>query len=258
MDNTDKQADPTADGSTSLITEDVVQAVIAELTIDAPSSDIKDCLKAHEYGKSFKQLTAVFTHQFSKECIVDTLSYLNVPGRAEYVKSANVESLICRIQNLLPDECGICNKVYCVKNADPSLLSCEICGQDAHNDCLISAVNNSLPQEDMRTTLSKEEVLKFFNPLNIPGWHYICKPCAADCIPQDDKGLKKKSKKENKKEENKVISPSLSLTTSEKSNPVDTNDNATPKGPLSTIVNLEGSQDNKTIDDSQTKKKTIC
>ena len=192
------------DHSTSLITEDVVQNIVAELTVHAPCSDVKDCLKAYEYGKSFKQLITVFT-QFNKEHIINTLNYLNVPGREDYVKSANVESLICRIQNLLPDKCGICSKIYCVKNTDASLLSCEICGQDAHNDCLVNAVNNSLPDgSEKYSTLSKEELLKFLNPLNIPSWYYICKPCSAECIPQDDKGLKKKSKKESKKGEDRV------------------------------------------------------
>ena len=62
-----------------------------------------------------------------------------------------------------------------MKNSDPSLLSCEICGQDIHNDCLINAVNKSLPQgSEGNVTLSKEEIKKILNPLNITGWHYIC------------------------------------------------------------------------------------
>ena len=76
-----------ADDFVSLITEDVVQTVIAELTVDAPNSDIKDCLKAYEYGKSFKQLTNVFTH-LNTEHIVSTLNYLNIPGREPYTEFA--------------------------------------------------------------------------------------------------------------------------------------------------------------------------
>ena len=86
----------------SPVTADVVEAVITDLCVDAPSSDIKDCLKAYEYGKGLKQLTAVF-NQFSQECLVKTLCYLNVANREKYLKTANVESVICRIQNLLPD-----------------------------------------------------------------------------------------------------------------------------------------------------------
>ena len=256
----DKPTDIADDNFTTLITEDVVQTVIAELTVDAPSSEVKDCLKAYEYGKSFKQLITVFM-QFKKEHIVNTLTYLNVPGREEYVKSANVESLVCRIQNLLPDECGVCSEVYCVKNTDPSLLSCEICGQDAHNNCLIKAVNNSLPEgSEMNSILSKEEVLKFLNPLNIPGWHYICKPCSVECIPQDEKGLKKKSKKESKKEEIKVkVLPPASTVVSI---PAYAGENNTPKSPTDNLGDIN--KGNRVVDDVQksenksSKHETIC
>ena len=41
-----------ADQQCSPVTQDVVQNTVAELMVDAPSSDIKDCIKAYEYGKN--------------------------------------------------------------------------------------------------------------------------------------------------------------------------------------------------------------
>ena len=182
----------------SPITEDVAQNTIAELIVDAPSCDIKDCIKAYEYGKNLKQLYAAF-NQFGSECITDTLNYLNVPEREEYVKNSNVQTLVCRIQNLLPDICSICNEVYCVKNSDVSLLSCDICGQEIHHKCLIKLVENKVTEGKniSLATLTKDQVIEMVNPLGIPGWAYICKFCSKDHIPDENSGLKKKAKNSN-------------------------------------------------------------
>ena len=180
----------------SPVTADVVEAVITDLCVDAPSSDIKDCLKAYEYGKGLKQLTAVF-NQFSQECLVKTLCYLNVANRKNYLKTANVESVICRIQNLLPDVCNICNNVYCVKNSDPSFLCCAVCGQEMHYECLLNAL--SIEGDSDVKSLTKADVLSKLNPLNIPGWYYVCNPCSKAHIPNDKIGMKKKKKSDSSK-----------------------------------------------------------
>ena len=87
-DTSDKQED-----QSSPVTADAVQAVIADLCVDAPSSDIKDCLKTYQYGKGLKQLTSLFNN-FSQECLAKTLGYLNDENRENYLKPANVESVI--------------------------------------------------------------------------------------------------------------------------------------------------------------------
>ena len=182
----------------SPITEDVVQNVIAELLVDAPSSNVKDCIKAYEYGKNLKQLHAAFM-LFSCEVITDTLNYLNVVGREEYVKSSNAQTLVCRIQNLLPDICGFCNDVYCVKNNDVSLLSCDMCGQEIHHKCLEGMISKNVAENDNISieTLTKNKLMKIVNPLGIPGWVYICNVCRKDHLPDENSGLKKKAKNAN-------------------------------------------------------------
>ena len=84
--------------NTSLITEDVVQDLIAELISEAPSQNIKNCLKTYEYGKSLRQLSSSFGN-ISKEVLVSTLDYLNVPNQNDYVKATNVENN--QVQNKL-------------------------------------------------------------------------------------------------------------------------------------------------------------
>ena len=98
----------------SPVTEDAVKTLIAELVVHAPSDKVKKCIQAYEYGKTIKQLNNAFK-PFLQDDLVSTLTYLNVPNQANYKKDTNIDNLICRIQNLLPDTCAMCNKIYCVK-----------------------------------------------------------------------------------------------------------------------------------------------
>ena len=179
------------------ITLEAVQTLIAELVTEAPTSDVKKCLKAYEYGKDIRQLKAVF-NQFSKAVLVSTLDYLNVPDQSKYVKATNVENIICRIQNLLPDICSMCNEVYSTKNGQCMLLNCAICGQEVHKECLQKLLASSTTEDaasDNINTLNKDDLLAIINPFKIPGFVYICQPCTANNIPNPEAGLKKGSKK---------------------------------------------------------------
>ena len=189
---TEEAVEPT---KPSLITEDVVLNVIAELVSEAPSDDVKNCLKAYEYGKSLRQLSSSF-HAFSKPVLVSTLDYLNVPNQDNYVKATNVENVICRIQNLLPDVCNMCKGVYCTKNNQSMLLSCVICGQEIHHDCLIKLLPPNTEGENITKpcNLTKEQVKALINPCNIPGMIYVCQACTTTHVPNPETGLKKRSK----------------------------------------------------------------
>ena len=187
------------DADSGVITADAVQTVIAELVAQAPSSEVKECLKAYEYGKSERQLKSAFNNNFNKSVLVNTLTYLNVPNQHEYVKSANVDNVICRIQNLLPDTCGLCSKTYCVKNSDPALLSCVFCGQEVHHECLQKLItSNRLSIEETAPKLeelNKNDVAAMINPFGLSGLTYICKACTVSHVPSSDLGLKKKGSK---------------------------------------------------------------
>ena len=47
----------------------------------------------------------------SKDSLVAALNYLGVGNMNNYLKEACVNMLICRIQNLLPDECNFCHEL---------------------------------------------------------------------------------------------------------------------------------------------------
>ena len=61
-----------------------------------------------------------------------------ITGQDQYNKMTCTNSLICRIQNLLPDTCNLCENEYCVKRDEISLIICEICGQGSHNVCVLA------------------------------------------------------------------------------------------------------------------------
>ena len=75
------------------------EKVIAELSALCPSTSIRDVLRLYCPDKTTKQLTMAF-NQVNQPLLIETLDYLNMPNRSEYVKNANVEAIILRIQNL--------------------------------------------------------------------------------------------------------------------------------------------------------------
>ena len=101
--------------------------IIAGLCAEATESEIRDCLKLYNPKNSNAKHKAEL-NKCNKPLIVTTLEFLAVTEQDQYNKPTCINSLICRIQNLLPDTCNICDSEYCVKRDEISLLSCEICG----------------------------------------------------------------------------------------------------------------------------------
>ena len=113
----------------------------------------------------------------SKADIIATLRFLGVDRDLDaLLKPDCLHQLVYRIQNLLPEECGICNESYVVKIADPCLLSCSVCGHEAHHKCyqpLLQAANN-------------EEIALIKKSLGAPGFHFLCHSCEEDHIPDTE------------------------------------------------------------------------
>ena len=134
---------------------------------------MKECIKTYRYNRSFNELKKDF-NRHNKPVLQSTLEHLNVSDVANLNKPDIVQKLILRFQNLLPDQCEQCKQRYSVKVNDAHLLCCQICGQEVHRDCFI----NTFIPEDLRENLTPDKVVKVIDPLNIPGLHYVCRPCA--------------------------------------------------------------------------------
>ena len=148
------------------------ELVIAELCAKAISLEIRDCIPMYGPSKRSNQIkTALNT--CLKETLVETLTFLGCPGQEKYVKPSCVHNRLCRIQNLLPDTCQICQKEFCIKIEDTPCLACRKCGQEVHKSCFLN-----LLQITEETTIN-------INPFNLPGIHYLCRPCEEIVIPAE-------------------------------------------------------------------------
>ena len=107
------------------------ESIITELCAEAPEAEVRDCLRLYKAKNSIKQHKAELA-RCNKPVIIKTLEFLAVPGKDQFNKPACINTLICRIQNLLPDKCNLCETEYCVKRDEISQLYCEICGQGSH------------------------------------------------------------------------------------------------------------------------------
>ena len=166
--------------------------IIASLITLADANENKEarhCLRSYKIDAHTKSLEAGF-NKFTKETIIKSLEFLHVDGNLnKFVKSKNITELICRIQNLLLDECNICKQQFATKLDEKLLLQCKLCGQNMHFDCLKTLLGNKYCDE-----LTSEEVSLIINPLGLDGLHYLCGSCSITTIPSEDAGLCKVSK----------------------------------------------------------------
>ena len=178
--------------------ETEIAELIAELCLSAPSEPIKFCLRLYQYGKSLPHLEKDFRKQ-KRDVLRDTAEYLNIPGFMDKTKDTLAHLVICRIQNLLPDDCNICKARYKINRSDKPLLECSICGQGVHTACFVEIaramqINRTVSTVD-EFKWDAENFKSVFNPLKLPGLFYICEACQPNIIPSEDEGNYKRLKK---------------------------------------------------------------
>ena len=98
------------------------------------------------------------------------------------LKKDIINDIICRIQNLLPDICGMCNQRFKLKFNEAPILQCARCFQSSHRECVQKIIENSQVNIQIEELNTSNEIL-LYNPNNIPGVHYFCKACSEDLIP---------------------------------------------------------------------------
>ena len=91
-----------------------------------------------------------------------------------------VNAIICRIQNLLPEDCDICELRFRLELEEKPILQCASCGQSSHKQCIIDLVNDK--QGMTYVDLTREDLMTIINPLGFPGVHYLCKTCEATAV----------------------------------------------------------------------------
>jgi hypothetical protein len=115
-----------------------VEDLIAELRLLAPSENIKFCLRNYQYnGKSTEAITKDIQNGSSRPTLIETAKFLQIKfNESTAVKKTLAHNILCRIQNLLPDDCNLCNKHYRIGLNETPLLECSICLQGIHTRVL--------------------------------------------------------------------------------------------------------------------------
>ena len=162
--------------------------IIAGLCAEATDSEVRDCLKLYN-PKNSNSKHKTELNKCPKPTITKTLEFLAITGQDQYNKITCINSLICRIQNLLPDNCNLCEGEYCVKRDEISLISCEICGQGSHNACVFAKLGISTPDQ---ADFDQNKIMEKLNPIGLPGLHYLCGACEYSSIPDKNAGLLKR------------------------------------------------------------------
>ena len=167
--------------------------LIAELCLKAPSDSVKFCLRNYQYGKPLNQIEKDFEKE-KKGVLLETAEFLKICNFESKTKKPLAQLIICRIQNLLPENCTICSERYRISINEEPLLDCAICGQGVHKSCwttLATAMANDI--NDL-TDLNAKSFKDLFNPLKLPGLYYICDMCKVTTIPNEESGNSKRKK----------------------------------------------------------------
>ena len=161
-----------------------VEELIAELCLNCNNNDLKHHLQIYEYGRESTEIKKRL-HQLRNDQLTSMLIFLNndvVNEPVPTLKKDLVNDIFCRIQNLLPDTCGMCTQRFKLKFDEYPVLQCASCLQSSHRECVQKLLNSSphnLQMEDIKYDNAK----LLFNPMNIPGVHYLCKACDDTIIP---------------------------------------------------------------------------
>lgn len=162
--------------------------IIANLSVNAPDHAIRDCIRKYNPRNTTTQHEKCFGgSSVKKEVLISTLLYLGTNANGSFKKPALVSMLIRRIQTLLPDTCAFCKQEYTVGPQELPLLTCRLCSQGSHDECVRSYIKNATGQnlDDKTSRADTQNVIKaFINPHDLPGLHYICHICESSKFPE--------------------------------------------------------------------------
>ena len=149
-------------------------------------------MKLSIWYKNLVQLEKGFENE-KRDILRETADYLQIPKYMDKTKKSLAHLIICRIQNLLPDNCTICEERYRINLFDKPILECAVCGQGVHEKCWLQLASVMSPKV-IPDSINAEDFEKLYNPLNIPGIFYVCNVCRPTTIPNDETGNYKRRK----------------------------------------------------------------
>ena len=164
------------------MTDDAKSNIVASLVVRATDEEVKYVLRLYDPNTGTTALKKKL-NVAEKNKLVKTMTYLGVPGQTAYNKTTVVHNLICRVQNLFPDTCTVCQEEYTIDKDDESILECAMCGQNAHTPCILKLLGL-----DPTHNLTPEEARVKINPFGIPGLHFFCKECSDSTVPSLEHG----------------------------------------------------------------------
>jgi len=161
------------------------EELIAKLCLKCEDPEMREHIRLYEYGRGTEAIKRRLK-QVRNEPLLNLLRFLNngvANQQLPTLKKEIIHEIVCRIQNLLPDTCGMCDARYQLELEENPIMPCTRCFQSSHRECILEIINRIDPSIDINN-LNAEEAKKLYNPLNIPGVRYLCKECDEAVVPK--------------------------------------------------------------------------
>lgn len=152
--------------------------VLAALCTEAPNEIVRNCIRKYDPKKPSWQIEKALKAD-RKSVLVETLTFLGVLNMDRYRADTLPHEIVCRLQNLFPDQCDICKLKFSVTLHEKPILSCARCGQGCHNQCILQLLGKT--EEDLNEENQNGAAL--INPNASLGLVYLCRPCQVDVVP---------------------------------------------------------------------------
>ena len=169
-----------------------IEELIAELCISTDNENLKIALRKFQFGQSLKEIKSKLLNgaASTKDDLDKLLKFLNhdavlVPLHPKATRPDTAHAIVNRLHNLLPKNCHLCKSRYKLQINETPCLPCSKCGQGSHKECIVQFLGCKTDVTNNSMDISNEDILKLLNPLNFPGWHYLCDPCEKEVVGGD-------------------------------------------------------------------------
>ena len=113
------------------------KAILQKLSDDSGDAEISSVIQCYNIGSKGADIIKEMNKKHNVPTLKKCATYLGIPldGEAKKLKAEIISDIMCRLNSLLRDLCGICSSYYNNTLQDKPPFNCLMCKQGCHIEC---------------------------------------------------------------------------------------------------------------------------